>query len=108
MFSASEELLSYCRQHYRPHSQETSSLLYNLLRVYEEDPNMSQEMKEFVRQTIDEMLASLPAEERLKGLAAEERLKGLTADEVVRALSPEVREALFRQIKTNGSSGQPQ
>ncbi len=69
---------------------------------------MSQEMKEFVRQTIDEMLASLPAEERLKGLAAEERLKGLTADEVVRALSPEVREALFRQIKTNGSSGQPQ
>jgi hypothetical protein len=124
MFSASEKLLSYCRKHYRPHSRETSSLLYNLLRVYEEDPSMSQAMKEFVRETIDEILASLPAEElrkrlsaeerlkglpaeeRLKGLPAEERLKGLSADEVVRALSPEVREALVRQIKTNGLSGQ--
>ena len=115
MFSASEKLLSYCRKHYRPHSRETSSLLYNLLRVYEEDPSMSQAMKEFVRETIDEILASLPAEERLKRLpaeelrkrlSAEERLKGLSADKVVRALSLEVREALVRQIKTNGLSGQ--
>ena len=76
---------------------------------------MSQAMQEFVRETIDEVLANLPAEERLKGLpaeelrkrlSAEERLKGLSADEVVRALSPEVREALVRQIKTNGLSGQ--
>ena len=32
LFSAREELLRYGREHYRPHSPETSSLLYKLLR----------------------------------------------------------------------------
>jgi hypothetical protein len=78
---------------------------------------MPDKLKEFVRQTIDELLTSLPAEERLKGLPAEERLKGLpaeerlkglSAEEVVRALSPEAREALARQLKMNGTSAPPQ
>ena len=126
LFSAREDLLNYGRKHYRPHSQETSSLLYNLIKDFEEDPNMSDAMKELVRQTVAEILAKTPAEERLKGLPAEDRLKGLpaqerlkglsnkerleglSAEEVLRDLSPEVREALARQIKANGSSGQPQ
>ena len=83
---------------------------------------MPDKLKEFVRQTLDEIFATLPpedlarrlpaeervkglpAEERLKGLPAEERLKGLTADEVLRALSPETREAVVRQLKANDST----
>ncbi len=59
---------------------------------------MPDQLKEFVRQTIDELLESLPAEERLKGLSAEE---------VIRALPPETLEALARQLKANGSSSKP-
>jgi hypothetical protein len=105
--------------------RETSSLLMKLFKAYEEDATMSEKLKAFVRETIDEMLNSLsteerlkglpaeerlkglPAEERLKGLPAEERLKGLSAEEVLRALSPEAREALVRQLKGNGSGSNP-
>lgn len=113
LFSAQEDLLRYGQEHYRPHSQETSSLLYNLLQEYNEDLDMPEKMKDLVRKTIDEILKTLPAEERLKGLAAEERLKGLaveerlkglSAEEVVKALSPEAREALARQLKVSGST----
>ena len=65
---------------------------------------MPDQLKEFVRETIDEMLNSLPAQERLKGLPAEERLKGLSADEVLKALPPEVLEAIVRKLQANGSS----
>ena len=111
LFSAREELLRYGQEHYRPHSQETSSLLFQLFTAYSEGPKMSDKLQEFVRETMDmmraqmtieERLKGLSAEERLKGLPAEERLKGLTADEVLRALSPETREAVARQLKANG------
>ena len=69
---------------------------------------MPDKLKEFVRQTIDELLESLSAEERLKGLSVAERLKGLSAEEVIRALPPETLEALARQLKANGSSSKPQ
>ncbi|MGH7222256.1 MAG: hypothetical protein ACRELF_03440 [Gemmataceae bacterium] len=94
LFSAREELLRYGREHYRPQSAETSSLLYKLFQSYSEDVNMSDKLKEFVRQTIDELLQNWPAEERLKGLSAEE---------VIRALPPEVLEAIARRLKANGS-----
>jgi predicted Zn-dependent peptidase len=90
--------------------------LYKLFQEYSEDPDMPDKLKEFVRETIDELLDSLPAEERLKGLAAEERLKGLaaeerlkglSAEEVVKGLSPETLEALTRQLKANGSGAKP-
>jgi hypothetical protein len=95
LFSPQDDLLRYGQAHYHPHSQETRTLLLKLLRAYAEDPTMSDKLKEFVRQTIDELLTSLPSEERLKGMSAEE---------VLRALSPEAREALIRQLKPNGSS----
>jgi hypothetical protein len=65
---------------------------------------MADKLKEFVRQSIAELLQSLPPEERLKGLSPEERLKGLSADEVVRALPPQTLEELARRFKANGSS----
>jgi hypothetical protein len=102
LFGAREELLRYGREHYRPHSPETSTLLYELFKTYSEDPAMSDKLKEFARQSIDQFLKSLPPEERLKGLPPEERLKGLSADEVVKALPPEVLEELARRLKANG------
>jgi hypothetical protein len=69
--------------------------LYQLLKAYSEDQTMSEKMKEFVRQGIDEFL---------RGLPAEERLKGLSADEMIRAMPPEVLEAILRRLKENGSS----
>ena len=74
---------------------------------------MPGKLKEFVRESIDKLLASLPpeeklkglsADEKLKGLSAEERLKGLSAEEVLRGLPPETLEALARQLKANGHS----
>jgi hypothetical protein len=112
LFSAREELLRYGREHYRPRSPESSTVLYELFKVYSEDSDMPDKLKEFVRQSIDNLLASLPAEElrrrlsteeRLEGLPAEERLKGLSADEVAKALPPEILEALARRLKANGS-----
>jgi hypothetical protein len=117
LFSAREDLLQYGREHYRPHSQETSTLLYELFKAYSEEDDMPDKLKEFVRQSIDELLKSLPAKERLKGLSpeerleglsAEERFKGLSTEEVLRALPPEAREALARQLKANSPPPKPQ
>src|SRR5262249_54129093 len=81
LFSANEALLQYGEEHFRPGWPETSTLLYQLFLAYSEDPDMPNELQEFVRKSIDELLQKLPPEERLKGLSAEERLKGLSAEE---------------------------
>lgn len=108
LFSAREELLRYAQAHYRPHSRDTSSLLYQLFKAYGEETTMPDKLKEFVRQTIDEILASTPPDELLKRVTAEERLKGLSAEEVVRALPPETLKALAQQLKANGLPAQSQ
>ena len=73
---------------------------------------MPDKLKEFVRQSLDQLFQNMPLEERLKGLSAEEiaktlpaeeRLKGLSAEEVIRALPPEVLEAIARRLQANGS-----
>jgi hypothetical protein len=89
--SAREELLRYGREHYRPHSQETSSLLYELFKVYSEEPDMPDKLKEFVRKSIDELLASLPPEELRKRLSVEQRLEGLSAEDLLKRLPVEQR-----------------
>ncbi len=99
LFSAREELLRYGREHFLPHSTETSSLLYKLFETYSEEPDMPDKLKEFVRETMDMMRESMTIEERVKGLSAEE---------LVRALPPETLEALARKLKTNGTSPKPQ
>jgi hypothetical protein len=96
LFSAREELLRYGREHYRPHSPETSTLLYELYETYSEDPAMSDKLKEFVRQSLEELRKSWPPEERLKGLSADDVVKA------VKALPPETLEELARQLKANG------
>jgi hypothetical protein len=127
LFGASEEQVRYGREHYRPRSTQTSTLLLRLLRAYEEDPEMANaKLQELVRQTIEDMLReltprerlaglppeeivkALPPEERLKGLTTEERLKGLSTEEIVKALPPEMRAILEQHGKTNGGQSPPE
>jgi len=108
LFSAREELLRYGREHYRPYSQETSTLLYELFKAYSEESDMPDKLKEFVRESLDKLLASLPKEELRKRLSVEERLQGLSADELLQALPPETREALARKLKANGNGAKSQ
>jgi hypothetical protein len=98
LFSAREELLRYGRDHYRPHSKETSTLLYELFKAYSKESDMPDKLKDFVRESVTELLKTLPAEERLKGLSAEE---------VARALPPETLQALARLLRPNGHSAEP-
>jgi len=69
------------------------------LKAESDDPTMPDKLKEFVRETIDQLLIELPPEKRLEGLCAEE---------VVRALPPETREAVARLLKANGPAAKPQ
>jgi hypothetical protein len=75
---------------------------------------MSDKLKEFARETIAELLRTLPPEERLKGLSPEQVRKAvppeqyldeLSIDDMIAGLSPEKREALLRRL-TNGKSGE--
>jgi hypothetical protein len=88
--------------------------------------NSDKKFQEFVRETYRELVQNIPktafllgfspeervegltVEERLNGLSPEERLRGLSIEELVRALPPETLEVLFRIIKANASSPQPQ
>jgi hypothetical protein len=108
LFSASEDLVQYGREQYRPHSKDISTILYDLLELYIEDESMSELLKEYARQSLDNILKNLTleqrlklltAEERLKGLPAEERLKGLTPEEMIKALPPEVIQLLTQRLK---------
>lgn len=102
LFSAQEDLLRYGKEHYRPRSKETSTLLYELFLAYREDPEMATKLEEFVRQSIDELLKKLPAEKRLEGLSPEERLGGLSPEQLRTAL-----EAVQRRLQINGPSSKP-
>lgn len=68
---------------------------------------MPDQLKEFVRQSIDNLLQKLPKEELRKRLSVEERLEGLSAEEVIRGLPRETLEALARQLMANGHSSKP-
>lgn len=94
LFSAREELLRYGKEHYQPHSPETSTLLHDLFKEYSEEPDMSDKLKEYVR----ESLAKWPVKERLQGVSAEE---------IVQALSPETLQELLRLVKKTGPSAEP-
>ena len=83
--------------------QRMTLLRYKVLTTYSEELDMPDKLKEFVRETIAEMLEGLTPEERMKGLPAEERLKGLSPEELLRALPPETIEAI-RQGKSKSPS----
>jgi hypothetical protein len=111
LLSANPGLLKYGQEHYRPHSKQISTLLYQLLKLHAEDEKMSEKMKELLRQSVEDFFKSVPLEERLKGVSpeellkmvpVEERLKGLSADELLKSLPPEVVTQLAQKLK-NGT-----
>jgi hypothetical protein len=113
LFSTQVQQVRYARENYKPRTQDLTTLFYQLIKVYYEDPKMSKALKDYARETIKELLKVVPAEERLEGIPMEKllekipqqkRLEGMSAEEVVQALSPEqkkVLETLLRQPKTN-------
>jgi hypothetical protein len=103
LFSAREELLRYGQQHYHPHSSETSSFLLKLFSAYGEDMTSSEKLQKFARESIEELLNSLPPEELRKRLAPEERIKGMTVEELAKVLPPEIIEAIRKLPPRNGS-----
>ncbi len=108
LFSASGDLFTYGAQHYRIRSSETSSLLLQLFRRYQlEVTTMPDMLEEFTRETIDELLKTLPAEKLLERVPVEKRLEGLSVDELLAALSPETREALVRRLKGDEPPSNP-
>jgi hypothetical protein len=131
LFSASKELFIYGANHYQVRSKETSSLLAQLFKRYQQEGlTMPDMLEEFTRETIEELLRELPAEQllkrvpaekilegvpvekrlegvpvekRLEGVPVEKRLEGVSVDELIAGLSPQKREELARRLKPDGS-----
>src|SRR5262249_40503433 len=82
VFSSRDELRTYGMQNYQIRSQETSTLLLQLLQRYQQEGIMPDALKEFAQQTIDRLLKELPVEKRLEGLTPQQRLEGLTAEQL--------------------------
>jgi hypothetical protein len=113
LFSAREKPLIYGQQHYRPHSRDLSSVLVRLLQTYSEDPEMSDKLKEFARETIDELLKNMSVEQRLKGLTVDEviaglsRMKGVPMDELIAGLPSDTLAAVARRLNSMNPPKQP-
>jgi hypothetical protein len=91
LFSARQEQVRYGAEHYRQRSDETSTLLGQLLQqCRKEGVQMPYTMEDFRRDYVREHLKDLTLEERLAGLSPEERLAGL---------SPEAIQALLKRLK---------
>jgi hypothetical protein len=91
LFSAAAEQLRYGRQYYRQRSAETSSLILQLLRGYQEEGVvMPYTMADFRRDFARECLKDLTPEERL---------------EAVKALTPEEREQMKRALEKLQAEG---
>jgi hypothetical protein len=105
LFSARMDLLRYGATHYRLRSEETSTLLLQLFERYRlEVALMPDVLEQLARETIDELLKTLPAEVLLKRVSTEDRLKGLSPEERLKGLSlDDLRAALAQRLKENGS-----
>lgn len=101
LFSARTDLLQYGTEHYRQQSEETSTLLVELLMYHAEVTPMDllEELKVIRKRTIDQLLKELPLKERIKDVQPTELLA---------ALSPEDRATLARLLKEQEDNGGPQ
>ena len=91
VFSTRVEQVRYAREHYRPRTTELTTLFYELLKMANEDPTMSETLKEYAREALQRLLKDVPPEQRLEGLSPEQVVKALSPEQVVKALSPEQR-----------------
>jgi hypothetical protein len=101
LFSARPDLAQYGAVHYRRRSEETSTLLKQLIEKYRLEGALmsgSDLLEQMVRETKDELL---------KNMSVEERLKGVSLDQLLAALSPEARAALAQRLKVDASQPNP-
>ena len=94
LFSASLEKARYGAKNYRPRSDQTSTVVYQLLEgLHEEGLGMPYTIEEFNREFYKrhkkKFLAETTPEERVQGLSPEERVQGLSPEQRVQGLSPE-------------------
>ncbi len=103
LFSTRVEQAQYARDHYKPRTQEMTTLFYDLLRLESEDPEMSEALKQYARERLKELLKDVPLKERLEGVSAKQ---------IVQALSPEelraVVEEAQQRLQANGPSSKPE
>ncbi len=96
LFSAREDLIAYGAKHYRPYSQDTSTLLSSLItRYYQEGMPMPETLEQFVKRARKELLSQTSADERkemFRGLSSEER------KELLSQLPPQERKELLSQL----------
>jgi hypothetical protein len=104
LFSASQEQVRYGAEHYRPRSDETSTLLHRLFEQYrKEGVQMPYTMEDFRRDYVKEHLKDLSPEERLEGLPPEELLKRLSLEERLKGLSAEQLKAFLERLQHDNS-----
>ncbi len=103
LFSAAGEQVIYARNHYRPRSEQTSTLLNELLRRYQaEGIVVGYTMEDFKRDYIKEHFPELTPTEKqevLQKLSLEERLAGLSPEEIERFLEQRKAERPSRSRK---------
>ena len=102
LFSTRVKQVRYAREHYKPRTQEMTTLFYDLINLYTEDSKMSDALKQYARERIKELLKKVPAEERLEGIPPEKLVERLSVEDVFKAFSPEqieAMEALIQQRK---------
>jgi 2-hydroxychromene-2-carboxylate isomerase len=106
LFSASQEQVRYGAEHYRQHSDETSTLLNRLVEKYrKEGLQMPYTMADFRRDYVREHLKDLTPEEIRTAVPPEEYLQGLSPEQIRTALSPEqIRTALSPEQRLEGLS----
>ena len=101
LFSASVEQVRYGAEHYRMHSDETSTLLQRLYNNYSlEGLKMSYTMQDFRNDYVMEHLKDLPLEKIREKISPEEFLKGLSPEVVVQGMSAEELQALSKVIES--------
>jgi hypothetical protein len=99
LFSAQRDLLRYGATHYRPRSEETSTLLLQLFERYRLEARlMPDPLQQLAEETINELLPRLPVEWHLKGLSVDELLAGM---------SLEFRAALAERLKDQDTPPSP-
>ena len=108
LFSASEPLLEYGRQHCRVQSSETSTLVSLLFAGYRvENLTMPVDRERFLRDAekfivqqspVEVRLEGLTPEQRLQGIPLEQRLEGISPEEMMRTWTPEQREEIRRRL----------
>ncbi len=92
LFSTSQELFIYGANHYQIRSRETSSLLAQQFKRYQQEGlTMPDMLEEFTRETIEELLRELPAEQLLKRVPAEKILEGVPVEKRLEGVPVEKR-----------------